>query len=324
VTIKKAAACIRRNKKFLVTTHTNAEGDALGAELAFYWLLRRLGKEVVLVNEDTVPAQYNFLPFFEWIRILNKRSMRLNFDCLAVLDCSELSRTGEVYRLNTFGAEVLNIDHHISNTLFGDVNWVRPATSSTCEMIYWLYKALKVPLDHRVALLLYTGIMTDTGSFRYSNTSSAVHKISAELLSYGLDVPGIYRRVYENIDFEYLRLFSRILPAMRRELQGKVIWFKIDKALLRQPERLGFDLSEHLLNFARAVKGVEVCALFKENLGNKDEVRVNLRSQGKVDVNKIALQFGGGGHKTASGITVKGKLDTVRKQVLKAIRQSLL
>lgn len=320
--LKQCAAAIRKNKSFLITTHTNPEGDALGSELALYWLLKKMKKTAVVMNEDACLYGYEFLPGLENIKRYKQSPKNINFDCMVVLDCSDLKRTGEVYKINSRAKPILNIDHHISNQNFGDTNWVEPFSSSTAEMVYKLYKELKVPLDTEAAVNLYTGILTDTGSFRYSNTTGLTHKIISELLKFGVDVTQVYKSLNENVPFADMKLLSKILPGMKRQAQGKIIWFQIRRNLLRG-RKLSFDLSENILSFGRAVKGVEVVALFKENLGVKDEIRVNLRSQGKTDVNKIAAYFGGGGHKAASGITIHDKLDRARNKVLAKIRESL-
>jgi phosphoesterase RecJ-like protein len=285
-------------------------------------LLKKLGKNAVMVNEDELPYGYTFLPHGDKIKKFGRRAMRLKFDCMAVLDCSDLARPGEVAKLNTPGKPVLAIDHHISNDRFGDVSWVQPNASSTCEMVYRLYRNMRVPIDKDAALCLYVGISTDTGSFRYSNTSSETHRITSELLKHGLDVSSIYRNISENIPYQDMLLLTEILPGMKREAQGKLIWFQIRQSMLKN-RKLCFDLSEHVLSFGRAIKDAEVVVLFKENLGVKDEIRVNFRSQGKVDVNKIAAYFGGGGHRTASGATIRGPLDSVRKKVLAKIKENL-
>jgi len=337
MSLKKAVARIKSHKNFLITSHTNLEGDALGSELAFSRLLQALGKGATIVNEDNYSPQYGFLPGINKINKFNRKFFAegesakggksnikgINFDCLAFLDCSDPSRSGEVSRLNTANKTTLNIDHHISNSQFADTNWVDARASSCSEMIYKLYRALRIPLDTEAAILLYTGMLTDTGSFRYSNTSSFTHKVISELLKFNLDIPQIYKSVYESIPFKDAQLFSKILPDMRREAQGKVIWFQLKQGTLRN-KKLSFDLSEHILSFGRAIKDAQVVVLFKENLSAKNEIRVNFRSQGEVDVNAIAGFFGGGGHKTASGATIHGKIDDVRKKVLAKIKQSLV
>ncbi len=319
MSLKKLVACVKRNKRFLITSHTNLEGDALGAELAFYRMLKKLGKVATIINEDGIPPGYSFLPGIKNIKKFNQK-ISAQFDCFAVLDCSDLKRTGEVYKINTECKPILNIDHHISNQRFGEVNWVEPRSSSCSEMIYKLYKKFRLLIDRDVAIPLYVGMLTDTGSFHYSNTTSFTHQAVSDLLKHNLDVPRIYKNIFEEIPFSEMKLLARILPGMRRK--GKVAWFQIRRNMLRK-RKLSFDLSEHILSFGRAIKDVGVVVLFKENLGVKNEIRVNLRSQEKVDVNKIAQFFGGGGHKTASGITIKGRIEEVRRKVLAKIKENL-
>ncbi|MCX5703338.1 MAG: bifunctional oligoribonuclease/PAP phosphatase NrnA [Candidatus Omnitrophica bacterium] len=338
MSLKRAVDCIRKYNNFLITSHTNPEGDALGSELAFYLLLKKLGKDATIVNEDGIPLEYNFLPQKFNIKKYFRKSpipphpkfqaqgvdltKRISFDCFVALDCSDLNRTGEVYRMNTPKAPILNIDHHISNQRFGDINWVDPDASSCSEMIYKIYKRLRIPLDRETAILLYVGMLTDTGSFRYTNTSSFTHKAVAELLKYNLDIAQIYKNIYEDITFQDMKFLARILPGMKRFAGGRIAWFEIRRNLLKH-KKLSFDLSDTLLGFARAIKGVKVCVLFKENLGAKDEVRVNFRSHGEVDVNSIASFFQGGGHRTASGATICGNIEQIRRRVLAKIKEVL-
>lgn len=316
-----AINCIREHKNFVITAHTNPEGDSLGSQLALRNLLRKLGKRAVIINEDSSPYCYSFLPGVNKIKKYIRKEY-INFECLIVLDCSDLLRTGEVYKLNTRNRTILNIDHHISNENFGTVNWIDAKASSCSEMIYKLYKRFGSPIGQDSAILLYTGIVTDTGSFRYVNTTSFTHKAAAELLRSGINITGIYKKIYEDVPFADMKLLSSLLPTLKLEKGGKIAWIAIKRKVLAG-KKLSFDLTEHLLAFARAIKGVEVVALFKENLGEKGTIRVNLRSRGTVDVNAIASSFGGGGHRSASGATIVGRLEDVRKTVLEACKYSL-
>jgi bifunctional oligoribonuclease and PAP phosphatase NrnA len=313
---------IKKYDNFLITAHTSPEGDALGAQLGFYNLIKKLGKQGTVISQDKLPYGYDFLPGHKIIHLLGKRPGKINFDCLVVLDCADLKRTGDVYKLNTANKPVLNIDHRISNRIFGDVNWVDPNASSCSEMIYKLYKKLHLVIDKNTALVLYTGLMTDTGSFRYSNTSSFTHKAAAQLMECGVNVTQVYRNTYENIPLSDVKLLLKLLPKITFFCQGKIAVFQIDKKLFLGTQPC-VDLADLLLSFGRAIKGVEVVVLFKKNLGVKNEVRVNLRSQGKVDVNKVAAFFGGGGHKTAAGCTLHGEIKKVIKSVIIKIQQSL-
>ncbi len=321
MSMQEAVDFIKSHKSFLISTHTNMEGDALGSKLGLYFLLRKIGKRAFMVSEEHIPCGYEFLPGLGKIRHFKDNLKNLKFDCFVTVDCSDLKRTGEVYTLNSGNKPILNIDHHISNSNFGTVNWVMPEASSASEMIFHLYKKMGVALDKDSALALYTGILTDTGSFRFNNTSSFTHIIAGELLSHGINVAEVYKNIYSNIPYSNLRLLSRILPDMKTILSGKVVWFEVGKQILKKQNGIYFDLSENILSFARMLKGLEVAVLFRENFAEGPEIRVNFRSQGKIDVNRVANFFGGGGHKSASGCTIKGlTLAQARKKVLNKIK----
>lgn len=322
MSLKKAAEAIRKNKRFLITAHVNLEGDALGSELAFMYLVRSLGKEAVVVNDDDLPYGYDSLPGIKQIKRYGASLPGAGFDAFVYLDCSDLSRAGNVHKLNKDRKTIINIDHHISNTGFGDVNWVEPKASSCCEVLYKLFKELGVKLDRNTATLLYVGILTDTGSFHYSNTTSFTHKVAAELLDLGVDVTGVYRDIYENKPFKDMMLLARMLTKIERDASGKIAFAQMQRDNVTAMS-VSFDLSERVLSFLRTIKGVEVALLFKRIRGASAQVRVNFRSQGKIDVNKIAAFFGGGGHKTASGATVPGTLTEVKRKVLNKIKEYL-
>lgn len=314
--------CTSLNKydNFLIAAHTSPEGDALGAQLGFYNLIKKLGKKAIIVSDDKLPYGYDFLPGVEHIFRLSKKHRYIKFDCLVVLDCADLKRAGGVYKLNIDNKPVLNIDHHISNRFFGDINWVDSRASSCSEMIYRLYKKFRLPIDKETALVLYTGMMTDTGSFHYSNTTSFTFTAAAELLKSGLNVAQAYRQAYENIPSSDIKLLLKLLAKIKFFNLGKIAVFEIKKSLLKG-KKVSIDLADHVLSFGRAIKDVEVVVLFKENLGANRQVRVNLRSQGKVDVNRVAANFGGGGHKTAAGCTLSGRINQVEREVLAKIQQ---
>jgi len=322
MSIGKVIDCIKKSRTFLITTHQCPEGDALGSEIALYNLLKKIGKTAVIVNQSPTPREYTFLKGSELIRPF-RYNKKFSFDILVMLDCSDKYRCGCVARLVDTCQRVVNIDHHISNDYFGDINWVLPTASSVSEMIYKLYKMLRIQLDIDTARALYVGILTDTGSFRYVNTNSFTHKMAAELLKFHLDVYNIYRNIYEDISFSDILLLSKVILTIKREASGKIITFQIRHDLLKG-KRIHFDLTEHVLNFGRLVHGAEVCILFKEQQSKAGRlVRVNLRSRGKVDVNHIAQFFGGGGHKTASGYTVSGSIEEVKKRTIKKIKERL-
>lgn len=319
--MNKLIECLRQNKRFLITTHKNPEGDAIGSEMALFYLLKRLKKQVVIVNSDELPQTFNFLKRTESIRTY-KKNMKIKFDIAIALDCADISRCGQVADLITAGTKIINIDHHISNTQFGMLNWVNPVASSTTEMLCQLYKRMGLTLDKNSATALYVGILTDTGSFRYSNTSPFVHQIAAQLLKFNLDVAQIYSRIYESASYSDMKLLLRVFRSMRKEAGGRIISFEIKSDELKKVSR-DFDLSEHVLNFGRKINNCEVCVFFREEPRKGKLVRVNLRSRNKVNVNHVARIFGGGGHTRASGAAIQGSLQSVKQKVIKEIKEQL-
>jgi len=318
LSLEKIVKTIEKNKYFLITSHINLEGDALGAELALKILLEKKKKKVLIINQDKTPQEYLFLPGVEKIK---NKIVPFRFEVAIIVDCSDLCRCAEVGKLFT-NKIVINIDHHISNSYFGDLNWVEPHASSASEMVYRLYKKMRINFNKEAAECLYTGILTDTGSFRYTNTTFYTHKIVAELLRYQILPSQIYKHIYQSCSFEDILLLTKVLPNLKRAFGGKVVWYALPKHIVRK-WKSSFDIAEHLLNFARQIKGVEVVILFKENLGLKRQVRINFRSQGACDVNRIALYFGGGGHCTASACTLDGTLEQVIQKVLRKTKEFL-
>ncbi|MFH1577985.1 MAG: bifunctional oligoribonuclease/PAP phosphatase NrnA [Candidatus Omnitrophota bacterium] len=321
MSIKKVIDCIRKNNVFLITAHKNLEGDALGSEIAFACLLRKLGKTAIIVNQDSAPQEYRFLKGFKSV-IKYRHNMKIKFDVLVMLDCTNKSRCGYVLNLARLNQPIINIDHHISNTKFGNINWVLPDASSAAELVYQLYKAMDVKIDADSARAIYTGILTDTGSFRHLNTTSLTHQIAAELLKFKLSAAKIYQNIYESVSFSDISLLSKILLSLKRHASGKIITAELKRGALKG-RSVHFDLTENILNFARLIRGGEVCILFREQGDNPRQTRVNFRSRGKIDVNRIAQSFGGGGHKTASGCVIKGSLEKARRQVIQKIKEYL-
>ncbi|MGE5280634.1 MAG: DHH family phosphoesterase [Deltaproteobacteria bacterium] len=305
-----------RHKVFVVSTHTQPEGDALGAQLALASLLRRCGKKVVCVNQDRPPAEYAFLPDIDR---LCRESWPRDYDVCVLVDCSDVTRIGGLRARVRADRLIVNIDHHVSNTRFGGVNWVQPRASSACEMIHALYKAMRVSLRRDEALQIYTGLMTDTGSFRFAGTTARTHAVAADLLRHRLDVAGIYRKVHEELSFAAVVAMGHVVRTLRRSRCGTVAWLTVSRGLLRRfPELVS--RTDDLIRFARSIAGVEVAFLFKEV--GPGEVRVNLRSCRGRDVNKIARRFGGGGHPMASGCTVRGTLASAVRRLVGAARRS--
>ncbi len=318
---KRVLAEIRKksNKIFLLSAHIHLEGDALGSELALASLLRRLGKKVFVYNEDRPPAEYCFLP---GITSIVCEDPHLDYDVAVFVDCSELSRAGKVHKALDPEKLLINIDHHVSNSYFGDVNWVQGNVSSACEMIYDLFVALGVKPSKDESTLLYTGIMTDTGGFKFANTTSKTHEVAAKLLKNNLDIYQIHRCIYESMSFQTVKFYGKIIQSLKMDSSGKVAWLEIPYSLISKSDVLA-QQTDSIIHFARCISGVEVALLFKEIHRGK-ESRINFRSTGRVDVNKIASVFGGGGHKMASGATVRGNFkDIITRVVAESVKRSV-
>lgn len=308
--INKITEKINSSKSFLITSHVNLEGDALGSELAMYAFLKKLKKNVVIFNSDTTPKIYSFLPYCSTVKDMITEE---KFDVAFALDCSDSFRAGKVSDYLGRSDCIINIDHHISNTFFGDINWVEPKASSTCQMIYSLCSKLGI-MNREIALCLYTGIFTDTGNFTYANTTKDTHKVISELMKYNINPHIIYSNIHSLCNPNDLQFISKVISALRFDSRKKICWAKI-----KRWEEKDYDLTEVIFSVMRLLKDVEVFILFKKVAKNK--VRVNLRSRYSVDVNKIALFFGGGGHKRASGTTLECSLETAERKIISFVRR---
>lgn len=310
--VKKVIDTIESNSNFLITSHMNLEGDALGSELALRLLLLRLKKKVTVYNHDLAPEIYDFLPGYK--KIKNKLTKN-KFDVFFVLDCSDISRSGKAGKSAEKSAKVVNIDHHISNNYFGDINWVEPKMSSTCQMIYYLAKEMKL-MDEEIALCLYTGILTDTGSFTYANTNSDTHKVITDLMKYGVAPHKISEKINSMCTFNDLKLIAKLILGLKFSRDKKICWV----ALTNWPKK-SYDLTEVIFSMMRLLKGPQAFIIFKRV--DRHKTRVNFRSRSDViDVNKIAQFFGGGGHRRASGTTLLKGLKESERQVISFINKS--
>ena len=319
--LKRIEKAIKKFDNFLVASHVNPEGDSLCSQLAVASLLRSLGKRVTIYNSDNVPRHLRFLPDSDLIRT-KIDPKKTKFDCAIIVDCPNLRRTGKVESVAKNAGCVINIDHHVSNEKFGDIDWVDKNASSAGEMIYRLYKSFKSRITKKVALYLYIAILTDTGSFNYSNTSGSTHDIISELMSYGVMPYDVSKSVYENKTIGGLRLLGRALSNIRLVAGGKIAYTFICKRDFRETKAEITDC-ENFVNFARSIEGVYAAVFFRDDTRGKNSIHVSLRSKKKVDVNKVASHFGGGGHAQASGCVLEGSLEEVRDKVLKRVQDEL-
>ncbi|MBL7068971.1 MAG: bifunctional oligoribonuclease/PAP phosphatase NrnA [Candidatus Omnitrophica bacterium] len=311
---------IEKYNKYLIVSHVNPEGDSLGSQFALKGLLSKLGKESVIANEAEPAELYEFLDIND--DIITDIKKKIDYKAIIALDCPVIKRVGRAKKFFKKDKILINIDHHISNTNFGDVNWVEPYTSSCGEMVYELYKAFNVPIDYRSALFLYVAIITDTGSFAYENTSSRTHAIVAELIDRGLKPNLIYQKLYENRTASEVKLLKDALSTIRFAKDEKIAYMYVTKSMLDR-YNLDLDVTEGFVNYARSINGVKVAMIFLQNPSNEKRIGISFRSKGEVDVDKLASLFGGGGHKNASGCVLSGDLKKVIKKVVDTVTRSI-
>jgi phosphoesterase RecJ-like protein len=310
------AEALRRGTTILLSVHRNPDGDALGSQLALMLALEKLDKMVMAHNLDPVPEIYRFLPSAD--RIKSGKKVEGSFDTLAVLD-AEPPRTG------LFGGDypattLLNIDHHITNPSAWPLTWLNPAASATGEMVYEIIQELGIAMDRDIALCLYTAIFTDTGSFRYSNTTPKSMRIAAELIEAGADSWLVTENVYESFEYRRIKLLGNVLSGMERSEDGKIGWVVVTDELYRSFQASAED-TENFVNFVRSTKGVEVAILFRQTAAT--QYKISLRSKGRIDLSGVAQSLGGGGHKNAAGSVLDGTFPEIRNRVLDAVNSAI-
>ena len=278
-----------------------------------------LKKKVFVINEEGVPERYRFIPGYGLVKTVQDHP-RLKYDVAVVVDCGDLGRVGRVQKLIDPKKPLINIDHHITNDRFGSLNLVVPKASSTAEVIYELLMKSQFKLTRPVAILLYLGIMTDTGSFHYDNTAARTHEVVSHLMKFKFSVNEFYKKLYETMPLNDLKYFTQVVNNFEIACGGRVILLDLHKNMMRKFSQ-EIDLRDKIFKYLRAVKGVEVIAIFTEH--EKRKTKINLRSQGPVDVAKVAAHFEGGGHKKASGCMVAGNIRQAKDRLLTQIKKQI-
>jgi phosphoesterase RecJ-like protein len=305
------ADAIRKHERFLVTTHENPDGDALGSLLAMTLALRELGKDATmyLFGEVPIPKEYEFMQF---ARLLRGPNPDVEDRVVVAVDAANERRLGPQEDLLAAAPFVIDIDHHHDNTRFGDINLIVGSASSTGEILRDLFRELDVELTPEIAEALYIAVVTDTGRFQYANTSAKALRLAADLVEAGADVHRVFQGVYENVAFAKLKLVARALENAEVFDGGRVI--------VSHLERSDFDAagaeepySEGIIDYLRAVEGAEIAALIREPpTQNGPTRRVSLRTTTEgIDVSKIARMSGGGGHKQAAGFSSEASVDEI-------------
>lgn len=305
---------IRKSKKILIATHVNPDADGIGSMLGLGQALKALGKTVTLYMRDPVPQTCHFLPGQG--KIVSTLPKIARFDLSFIVDLGDVERVGEEFTAHPGRGITVSIDHHLRGAHNADLNFCLPKQAASGEVVYKILKALKAPFNKSIATCLYTAIATDTGTFRYSNTTRESFIISADLLKYGVDVWQVALNCFETSSLAKLKLLERILSRMTTHKNGKIAWIEIWQRDIAETGAMDAE-TDGFITYPRSLDGVEVAMAFRES--RPGEFKVSLRSKNYVDVGLVAASLGGGGHKKASGVTLRGSLDEVRKTLLERI-----
>ncbi|MCL4498679.1 MAG: bifunctional oligoribonuclease/PAP phosphatase NrnA [Chloroflexi bacterium] len=314
MSLKKAWERMVAANSFAITCHERPDGDALGSILALGHALRAVGKDVTIISSDGVPENYTFIPESDTIATTTNRR---NFDFGIIVDCAAPSRTGPVAEIiESAGAKVV-IDHHIPEGDFGDIRIINTDASASAQVILQLLDAGGAPIDKTAASQLLTGLIADTGGFRFANTNTQAFEDAARLVRLGAEPSRIYREVYDNRPLRAVKLLGRALDSIQMDERGFVAWATVTRNDMDELGATDTD-TDSIVNHVVAVKGPKVVLLFREV--KPDSIRISLRSRDGVDVNQIGRVFGGGGHAAAAGCT----LDTSLKQAQEAVIAEVL
>ncbi len=320
-TSSKLLNLFRKNSSFLIVGHINPEGDSIGSCLALALGLRKLGKkDICVISRDPVPENLKFLPSSGMIR---HKPPRREFDVVCLVDCNTVERTGfKDFRTK----QMVIIDHHVLPADKAGEKFLKSVTAGIIDtdaaaagvVVYRVLTALKIPIEEEIATCIYTAILIDTGGFRYSNTSSDSLKTACRLVEAGARPWNITKEIYENIPYNGLKLLGLSLATLERK--NGIAWITATTDMFAKTDTTSADC-EDFVDFPRKVKGVEVAIFFKQD--GADSFKLSLRSKGRVNVQKIAISFGGGGHAAASGCRIKGSLKDVQNKVFRAVKKAI-
>jgi len=317
--MKKIVQQLKNSRSVLLASHENPDGDAIGSLLALGIALDLLKKRVTLYNPSPIPAVYRFLPSVR--RVARQIKKGDHFDAAVILDCGDPQRIGRAEAVVGRIPVVINVDHHVTNTGFGTHQLIDTEACATAEIVYRLIQALKVAFTRDIADSIYTGILTDTGSFRFSNTNHAAFAICEKMIACGADPYRIAQHVYGKYSLGRIKLLNLALDSIEISANGRLSLMTVTKEMLAETGTQSED-ADGMINYARRIEAVVVAALIQEQTngrGNskKDQFHVSLRSDGTVDVAAIAAAFGGGGHSTAAGFSIQAPLSELKDRIFR-------
>lgn len=299
---------IEAKRKFAITSHIRPDGDSLGSSLGLCWLLRALDKDVEVIMRDPVPHAYQKLPGAREVRVTP--GVDSSYHAVFVIECSDITRPGLLDLDKQF---VVNIDHHSTTALFGKINWIDSTASAVGEMIYNLCKATGVRVTKEIAECCYTALITDTGSFHYSNTTERTFKVASELLRTGVKPAKTAEAVFASYPWSRIQLMGAVLSTARRDSTGRIAFLRHSLEMQHSAEASDED-ADGFVNYPLTVGEVEAVAMLKEC--EPGVYRTSLRSKGDVNVAKVAEKFGGGGHRNAAGCTLRGTWEEAEEKII--------
>jgi phosphoesterase RecJ-like protein len=305
---------LTESQAIFLSTHINPDGDAIGSLIALGLGLQQYGKHIYLYNASPIPAVYRFLPGVQLVQQVLPESSA--WDTAVVLDCGTLDRIGAAVDFVRGLPQVINIDHHVTNTNFGQYRLVDSTACSSAEIVYRLLKKMAITIDAAIATSIYTGILTDTGSFRFANTNSAAYTICSEMVQAGVDPYTVAQHVYGTYSLGRIKLLNMALDSIEISANGKLSLMTLTQDMFRETDTNPEDV-DGMINYAKRIEDVKVAALIMENENGAVQKRyhVSLRSDGTVDVAEIAASFGGGGHFSAAGFGVESSLKALKKTI---------
>jgi phosphoesterase RecJ-like protein len=306
---------IEAKGKFAITSHRRPDGDSLGSSLGLYWLLRALNKDVEVIMRDPAPNAYQQLPGAANVRVTP--AVDDSYDAVFVIECSDVTRPG----LDDLDKQfVVNIDHHATTALFGKINWLDSTASAVGEMIYNLCKATGVRVTREIAECVYTALITDTGSFHFSNTTERTFKVASELLRTGVKPAKAAEAVFASYPWSRIQLMGAVLSTARRDSTGRVALLRHSLEMQAAAHSSDED-ADGFVNYPLTVGEVEAVAMLRES--EPGVYRTSLRSKGEVNVAKVAEKFGGGGHRNAAGCTMRGTWEEAEEKIIVLLQDAV-
>ena len=306
---------IESKQKFGITTHIKPDGDGVGSSLGLCWLLRSLGKSAEVVVRGDIPLAYRSLPGAADIRDIEK--VDKTYDAIFVIECSDLHRPGIAGLDEQF---TVNIDHHATSEHFGTVNWIDSTASAVGEMIYNLVKAIGGRVTREIAECVYMALVTDTGSFHFSNTTDRTLKVASELIKAGAKPAEISEAVYNSYPWSRIELLRQVMSTVKRDESGKVASLRQTLKMREDADAVDGD-NNGFVNIPLAARDILACVYMRE-IG-ENTYRVSLRSKGDINVARVAERWGGGGHRNAAGLRIEGEWDAKEQELVEAVRDAV-